>query len=181
LNKIALVHNGSGYIDELKDLLKKILAGSELITLKPGEDMSGFDAYVFSGRSSRSHVSLREAFRAIELVLESPVLYICFGAEALNLYLGGTLRVNSSFLKGDIAVDFKGSKYIDDGQYYFYASRHLNIGRLNFLSKPVGFSSYGVEAFEFKKSLALMFHPERSKAQGEKIVRSFLEKSLKAH
>lgn len=173
------MHNGSGYIDDLRDLLKKTLVDSELITLRPGEEISGFDAYVFSGRSSRSQVSLKDAFRSIKVVLESPVLYICFGAEALNLYLGGTLRVNSSFLKGDVKVEFRGSRYIDDGQYYFYASRHLNIGRLNAFSKPVGFSSYGVEAFEFRNSLALMFHPERSKAQGERLVRSFFEKSLK--
>ncbi len=176
MSRIALIHNGSGYIDELLDLLKSVLDGSELFILRPEENLEGFDAYVFSGRSSRSQVSLKDAIRSIKSVLESPTLYICFGAEALNLYLGGTLRANKSLLKGEIKVEFRGSSYIQDGDYYLYASRHLNIGRLNRFSRAVGFSSYGIEAFEFKRSLAVMFHPERSEEQGGKLVRSFFEK-----
>lgn len=179
MNRIALVYNGSSYISDLLNLLKKVLTNSEIITLSPNESINGFDAYVFSGRSSRNQVTLKDTFRLIRNVLDFPALYICFGAEALNLYLGGTLRASSYFLKGQISIDFKNSRYIEDGKYLFYVSRHLNIGRLNPLSSAVGFSQFGIEAFEFKKSLALMFHPERSKTQGEKIVRSFFEKSLK--
>ncbi len=177
--RVALIQNGSVYLQELNELLNKIFDKNQVIALSPGDNIDGYDAYVFSGRSSRSQTKLKDIFRSIERIIDKPSLYICFGAEAFNMYLGGTLKVHESLLKGEIMIEFKGSRYFPDGAYSFYVSRHLNIGRLNRYSKPVAFSIFGVEAFEYRNSFALMFHPEKSNSQGERLVKSFFEKSLK--
>jgi|GEM_PF-1161465 len=177
--RIALIHNGSVYLQELNELLNKIFEKDQVAVLSPWDKIDGYDAYVFSGRSSRTQTKLKDIFRLIERIVDKPSLYICFGAEAFNMYLGGTLKVLESFLKGEITIEFKGSSYFADGAYNFYVSRHLNIGRLNKYSKPVAFSKFGVEAFEYRNSFALMFHPEKSNSQGERLVKSFFEKSLK--
>ncbi|MGC9208237.1 MAG: glutamine amidotransferase-related protein [Nitrososphaeria archaeon] len=178
MRKALVINNGSNYLHELVTKIRELGVFNEIKIADPGSELEEADVYFVSGRSSRSLVTMKNFINLLKELEGRPALYICFGAEALNLYLGGTLRRANGFLYGAFQVRFEGSRYVSDGVKTFHVSRHFNIGSLNPRSRPVAWSSNGVEAYEHKDSFAVMFHPEVSNKDGTELLAAFVRKSL---
>ncbi len=178
MRKAIIINNGSNYLNELIEKIRELRVFNEIKIADPGSEPEEADMYFVSGRSSRSLVTMKNFIKLLRDLEGRPALYICFGAEALNLYLGGTLRRANGLLSGAFQVKFEGSSYVPDGVKSFHVSRHFNIGSLNPKSRAVAWSVNGVEAFEYKKSLAVMFHPEVSNKDGTELLAAFVRKNL---
>lgn len=178
MEKVVIINAGSNFVGELLAAVEEVAGKEKVYLINNSKSVENADVYFFSGRSLKNQFTLKEAFEIISKIIDKPAMYICFGAEALNLYLGGSLKPSSKGIFRFINVRFSGSSYFPDGNYEFFAARHYNIGSLSKKAKGVATSEFGVEAFEYKSSLAVMFHPERSKQQGMALISSFLKKHL---
>ncbi len=166
----AVVDFGSHFSDRLIGLVGEL---ADVQAVPPEGPLPQADVVVFTGRSMRPSSHNMQAF-ALFRQLRAPAVGVCYGAEAYNLFAGGTLVRSASPISGSVAVEFRGAGFVKDGVYHLYEARHYRVGRLGRGLVPVAFSVHGVEAYVGNGFVGLLFHPEASGEQGRMVLASAL-------
>lgn len=192
--KVAIVRYNAGNTASVVNALCRL--GVEPLITDSAEELSAADKVIFPGVGEASSAMFYLKERGLDEVirgLRQPVLGICLGmqlmcasseendAECLGIvplrvrrFPAGGLKVphmgwnTISNLKGTL---FEG---IDEGAYvYFVHGYYVESG-----PKAVANSTYGLDfaaALEHENYFAVQFHPERSGATGEQILKNFLK------
>lgn len=192
--KVAIVRYNAGNTASVVNALCRL--GVEPLITDSAEELSAADKVIFPGVGEASSAMFYLKDRALDEVirgLRQPVLGICLGmqlmcasseendAECLGIvplrvrrFLAGGLKAphmgwnTISNLKGTL---FKG---IEEAAYvYFVHGYYVESG-----PEAVAISAYGLDfaaALEHENFFAVQFHPERSGATGEQILRNFLK------
>ncbi|MBK9163190.1 MAG: imidazole glycerol phosphate synthase subunit HisH [Acidobacteria bacterium] len=191
--RVAIVRYNAGNTASVVNALGRL--GVEPLITDSAEELASADKVIFPGVGEASSAMRYLKERRLDEVLRSlsvPVLGICLGMQLLcssseendTECLGIVpLRVRR-FPAGELKVphmgwntigDLKGKLFdgVSDGSYvYFVHGYYVESG-----SSAIALSHYGVEfaaALEHENFFAVQFHPERSGAIGEQILRNFL-------
>lgn len=192
--KVAIVRYNAGNTASVVNALGRL--GVESVLTDSAEELQAADKVIFPGVGEASSAmrflkarGLDEAIRG----LRQPVLGICLGmqlmcasseeneAECLGIvplrvrrFPAGGLKVphmgwnTISNLKGKLFAGIEEAAYV-----YFVHGYYVESGQ-----EAVAYSTYGLgftAALEYENFLAVQFHPERSGAVGERILRNFLK------
>lgn len=192
--KVAIVRYNAGNTASVVNALGRL--GVESVLTDSAEELQAADKVIFPGVGEASSAmrflkarGLDEAIRG----LRQPVLGICLGmqlmcasseeneAECLGIvplrvrrFPAGGLKVphmgwnTISNLKGKLFAGIEEAAYV-----YFVHGYYVESG-----PEAVAYSTYGLgftAALEYENFLAVQFHPERSGAVGERILRNFLK------
>lgn len=167
--RAAIIDFGSHFSERLVELVKGF---ADVEVLRPFQEPRGADLVVFSGRSMRSFKDNAMAFRLFRELSGTPAIGVCYGAEAYNLFAGGSLVRSEAPIKGLIKVRFSGAGFVEDGEYELYESRHYRVGRLGRGLRAVATSRHGVEAYVGDLFIGFLFHPEASGGPGRAVMGS---------
>lgn len=192
--KVAIVRYNAGNTASVVNALGRL--GVEPVLTDSAEELQAADKVIFPGVGEASSAmrflkarGLDEAIRG----LRQPVLGICLGmqlmcasseeneAECLGIvplrvrrFPAGGLKVphmgwnTISNLKGKLFAGIEEAAYV-----YFVHGYYVESG-----PEAVAYSTYGLgftAALEYENFHAVQFHPERSGAIGEQILRNFLK------
>lgn len=192
--KVAIVRYNAGNTASVVNALGRL--GVEPVLTDSAEELQVADKVIFPGVGEASSAmrflkarGLDEAIRG----LRQPVLGICLGmqlmcasseeneAECLGIvplrvrrFPAGGLKVphmgwnTISNLKGKLFAGIEEAAYV-----YFVHGYYVESG-----PEAVAYSTYGLgftAALEYENFLAVQFHPERSGAVGERILKNFLK------
>ena len=192
--KVAIVRYNAGNTASVVNALGRL--GVEPLITDSSEELFAADKVIFPGvgeaSSAMSHLKERGLDEVIR-GLRQPVLGICLGmqlmcaaseendAECLGIvplrvrrFPAGGLKVphmgwnTISRLKGKLFAGIEEATYV-----YFVHGYYVESG-----PEAVANSTYGLDfaaALEHKNYFAVQFHPERSGATGEQILRNFLK------
>lgn len=155
-----------------RELLSLVGSFADAVAVPPGFQGDYGDIAVFSGRSMRGPSHNEPAFASFRALKGTPAIGICYGAEAYNLFRGGSLMRSPRPIRGKVTVRFEGAGFVEDSTYELFEARHYVIGRLGEGLRAVAFSEHGVEAYVGPAFVGLMFHPEASGRDGEAILRA---------
>jgi len=192
--KVAIVRYNAGNTASVVNALGRL--GVESVLTDSAEELQAADKVIFPGVGEASSAmrflkarGLDEAIRG----LRQPVLGICLGmqlmcasseeneAECLGIvplrvrrFPAGGLKVphmgwnTISNLKGKLFAGIEEAAYV-----YFVHGYYVESG-----PEAVAYSTYGLgftTALEYENFHAVQFHPERSGAVGERILKNFLK------
>ncbi len=192
--KVAIVRYNAGNTASVVNALGRL--GVEPLITDSAEELSAADKVIFPGvgeaSSAMSHLKERGLDEVIRGLCQ-PVLGICLGmqlmcasseendAECLGIvplrvrrFPAGGLKVphmgwnTISRLKGKLFAGIEEAAYV-----YFVHGYYVESG-----PEAVANSTYGLDfaaALEHENFFAVQFHPERSGAVGEQILRNFLK------
>ncbi len=191
--KVAIVRYNAGNTASVVNALCRL--GVEPLITDSAEELSAADKVIFPGvGEASSAMSYLKERRLDEVIrgLRQPVLGICLGMQLLcasseeneteclgivplrvRRFPAGGLKVphmgwnNISNLKGTLFEGIEEAAYV-----YFVHGYYVESG-----PEAVANSTYGLDfaaALEYENYFAVQFHPERSGAVGEQILRSFL-------
>jgi len=180
LGDIVIFDSGSSFIDALVSAVYRITGRSPRVVRFPDLEIGKPESVIFSGRAIADKRIDKWAFRLFNMTEGFRSLNICYGAEALNLYRGGSLVRLPASLSGIRPVRFYKNQLGIIGELHVYESRRYGIGRLGEGLQVIAVGN-GTEGFvdEDNRRIGLMFHPERSGKDGDAIISSFLMLSQK--
>lgn len=192
--KVAIVRYNAGNTASVVNALGRL--GVEPLITDSADELTAAEKVIFPGVGEASSAMSYLKDRGLEEVirgLRQPVLGICLGmqlmcasseendAECLGIvplrvrrFPAGGLKVphmgwnTISRLKGKLFAGIEEAAYV-----YFVHGYYVESG-----SEAVAHSTYGLEfaaALEHENYFAVQFHPERSGAVGEQILRNFLK------
>jgi imidazole glycerol-phosphate synthase subunit HisH len=192
--RVAVVRYNAGNTASVVNALGRL--GVEPLITDSAEELSAADKVIFPGVGEASSAMLYLKERGLDEVirgLRQPVLGICLGmhllcasseeneTECLGIvplrvrrFPAGGLKVphmgwnTISKLKGTLFEGIEEAAYV-----YFVHGYYVESG-----SSSTALSTYGLDfaaALEHENFFAVQFHPERSGAVGEQILRNFLK------
>ena len=101
---LLVVDNGSVYTKHLTDFLTNKI-NFEILTHDKVDlsNLSKYDSFILSGRRKNNQLmnSINSKIIKYSIKEKKPLLGICYGAEILNLTLGGTIKKSNSLQKGN--------------------------------------------------------------------------------
>jgi GMP synthase (glutamine-hydrolysing) len=145
------------------------------------EFLRNFDHVVLSGRQKNSNIINKINSRIVKacLILDKPLLGICYGGQILALTLGCTLKKIQK-VKNIINIDLVEPTPILEGykSVRMYESHNFCISTLSNDFRLLGTSnSCTNELFCFKNKplFGTQFHPEKSGKHGKDLLHNFLK------
>ncbi|MFB5611047.1 MAG: type 1 glutamine amidotransferase [Nitrosopumilaceae archaeon] len=175
---LLVVDNGSIYTKHLTNFLTNKInfeaLSHEKIKLS---NLSSYDSFILSGRRKNNQLMNRINSKIITHSLQErkPLLGICYGAEILNLTLGGTIKKSNSLQKGNQEIIISKKNALCDNKIEAFESHNYEISRLADSLDCVGYSnSCKNEIINIKNSniFGTQFHPEMT-ADGKMIIEKF--------
>jgi GMP synthase (glutamine-hydrolysing) len=185
--KTLLINNFSPYICDIIELLNKLENDFECYDCNQIhaldthlELLQRFDSVILSGRQRNSSLINKINSRIVKgcLVLDKPLLGICYGGQILGLTLGCTLKKIQK-IKDTIKIDLLEPTPILEGykSVNMYESHNFCISTLSDDFKLLGTSSHcDNELFCLNKKplFGTQFHPEKSGKPGKHLLENFL-------
>ena len=185
--KTLLINNFSPFIGNIVELLNELENSFEcydcnqIHALDTHLDLlQRFDNVILSGRQQNSSLINKINSRIVKgcLVLDKPLLGICYGGQILGLTLGCTLRKIQK-IKDTIDIDLIEPTPILDGykSVKMYESHNFCISTLSDDFRLLGTSSHcDNELFCLNKKplFGTQFHPEKSGKPGRDLLENFL-------
>lgn len=175
---LLVVENGSVYTQNLIDFLTdkinfQVLKFNEvnLSTLEK------YDSFILSGRQKNNQLMNRINSKIITYSVKEKksLLGICYGAEILNLSLGGTIKKSNTIQKGNQIITILKKNPLCDGKISVFESHNYEISRLaDSIDCIANSNSCKNEIVNFTNSniYGTQFHPEMTN-DGKKLIEKF--------
>ncbi|MGD1835986.1 MAG: glutamine amidotransferase-related protein [Nitrososphaeraceae archaeon] len=180
-----ILDNGSPFVIDISTYLNKLNINSECIfydELKISE-LDKYDHVILSGRQKNNTNTNFTNFRVIDYCQcnNIPLLGICYGAEAINLFNGGTLIRMDNYVKDYLEIVIsKSNKLLEkNAMFNVYESHKYAISRLPSSFESVAYSKfnkYEIIRHKSKNIYGVQFHPEKSGNMGFIIFSNFINK-----
>ena len=181
--KLLIVNNTSPFVVDIVNIVKDMDIDFEctLYSQVQYNKLSSYDSIILSGRKKYNKETNMQNNKIIEYCNNHniPLLGICYGAEMINLYFGGSLIKMNNAINGLVKVTSKKNNILlpKDNSVYVYQSHRYSICRLASDLELLGSSTVTeFEIFKHKKKniFGLQFHPEMSGKDGRLILSNFL-------
>lgn len=180
--KLLIVNNTSPFVVDIVNTIKDLDIEFECILYSQVQynKLSSFDSIILSGRKKYNKETNIQNNKIIEYCDNHnvPLLGICYGAEMINLYFGGSLIKMNNAIYGLVQVTSKKDNVLlpKNASIFVYQSHRYSIWRLSSELELLGSSTESKnEIFKHKKKniFGLQFHPERSGKDGRFILFKF--------
>ena len=175
---LLVVENGSVYTHNLIDFL----ANKTKFNVLTFEDVNlselkNYDSFILSGRRKNNQSMNRINSKIINHAIEEkkPLLGICYGAEILNLTLGGTIKKSNSLQKGNQLIKILKKNPLCEDKIDVFESHNYEISRLaESLECIADSNSCKNEIINLANSTiyGTQFHPEMTN-DGKKLIEKF--------
>ncbi|HET6518011.1 MAG TPA: gamma-glutamyl-gamma-aminobutyrate hydrolase family protein [Nitrosopumilaceae archaeon] len=163
---LLVVDNGSIYTQNLIDFLEK-KTKLEVITFDNVNllNLTKYDSFILSGRRKNNQLMNSTNSKIVKHAIQQkkPLLGICYGAEILNLTLGGTIKKSNSLQKGNEVITTLKKNPLCENKIDVFESHNYEISRLgNSLACIANSNSCKNEIINIKNSniFGTQFHPE---------------------
>lgn len=163
---LLVVDNGSIYTQNLIDFLGKKTKFE--ITTFDNVSLSNlieYDSFILSGRRKNNQLmnSINSKIVKHAIQQKKPLLGICYGAEILNLTLGGTIKKSNSLQQGNEVITTLKKNPLCENKIDVFQSHNYEISRLGNSLVCIAYSnSCKNEIINIKNSniFGTQFHPE---------------------
>ncbi|MFQ5573582.1 MAG: type 1 glutamine amidotransferase [Nitrosopumilaceae archaeon] len=130
---LLVVDNGSVYTKHLIDFLEN---KTKFDVIPPNElnfsNLTNYDSFILSGRRKNDQLMNSVNSKIIKHTMQEQkaLLGICYGAEILNLTLGGTIKKSISLQKGNQKVTVSQKNALCKDKIEVFESHNYEISRL---------------------------------------------------
>lgn len=175
---LLVVDNGSVYIKHLTDFLTNKI-NFEVLTHDNVKlsNLNNYDSFILSGRRKNDQLmnSINSKIIKHSIQKRKSLLGICYGAEILNLTLGGTIKKSNSLRKGNQEITISQKNALCNDKIEAFESHNYEISRLADSLDCIAFSnSCKNEIIKIKNSniFGIQFHPEMT-IDGKTLIEKF--------
>lgn len=186
--KTLLVNNFSPYIENIIHIFRDLENDFECYDCHHIESLGTqiellqkFDNVILSGRQRNSQLINKINSRIVKgcLILDKPLLGICYGGQILALTLGCTLKKIDK-ISEIVNIELVESTHLLPGykNVNMFESHNFCISVLSKDFKLLGVSSScknELFCFDKKPLYGTQFHPEKSGKQGKELIHNFLK------
>lgn len=175
---LLVVENGSIYTKHLTDFLTNKI---NFEVLSPDKvklsNLANYDSFILSGRRKNDQLmnSINSKIIKHSIQTRKSLLGICYGAEILNLTLGGTIKKSNSLQKGNQEITISQKNALCNDKIEAFESHNYEISRLADSLDCIAFSySCKNEIINIKNSniYGTQFHPEMTR-DGKRLIEKF--------
>ena len=175
---LLVVNNGSIYTKHLINFLrKKITFDTTLHNKVNFSNLINYDSFILSGRRKNDQFmnSVNSKIIKHSIQEKKSLLGICYGAEILNLTLGGTIKKSNSVQKGSQEVIIFQKNVLCKDKIQVFESHNYEISKLGNSIECIAYSnSCRNEIINVKNSniFGTQFHPEMTD-DGKTLIEKF--------
>ncbi|MCS7117032.1 MAG: gamma-glutamyl-gamma-aminobutyrate hydrolase family protein [Nitrososphaerota archaeon] len=179
--RLLIINNLSSLISNLEEILRRLNVEFTIKRYDSEVDLNRYSKVILSGRMVMSKDISRANLRILRMIEREdiPTLGICYGAEIIATYFGGTLMRMNEFFKGfrEVIVRKENPLTSNRSRIYVYESHIFKVSRLPDALESLAYSNVcenEIFSHKSKRIYGVQFHPEYGNEDGIFILKNFL-------